>query len=96
MTDEDRIYIGDAAARLRRKVDTLRKWDTSKVLPAELVPARGKKNMRYWTPDQFEQLEAWAAGRIPGSALPGYDPDPDRVAQHRENMRKPKGRGGSG
>lgn len=89
---ERRVYIREAAERLDRQIDTLRKWDTDNVLPAHLNPHRGERKWRYWTESQMDELEVWAAGRVPGSALIGYDPDPDRVALHRSRMRKPKNR----
>lgn len=88
MEDDRRIYIGEAADLLDREIDTVRKWD--KVLPPGLQPRRGDRNRRYWTEDQWPDLVAWAAKRVPGSALPGYNPDPARLAQHRANMRRPK------
>lgn len=88
---EDRVYIGEAAERLDRQVDTLRKWDTSGVLPEGLRPHRGERNRRYWTAEQMAELAEWARGRIPGAALAGYNPTPDRLALHRQRMRRPKG-----
>lgn len=85
---ERRIYINEAAKRLDREIDTLRKWD--KVLPDGLKPHRGPRRWRYWTEEQFSELEQWAAERVPGSALPGYHPDAERIAEHRANMRRPK------
>jgi DNA-binding transcriptional MerR regulator len=90
--NERRVYINEAAERLDRRIDTLRKWDSSGVLPEGLRPFRGERRWRYWTEDQMSLLEEWAATRIPGSALAGYDPDQERLSLHRRNMRRPKNR----
>lgn len=89
---EKRVYINEAADRLDRRIDTLRKWDTSGVLPDHLKPERGERNWRYWTEDQMDELKAWANARVPGAALPGYNPDSDRLALHRQRMRRPRNR----
>lgn len=88
---ERRVYIGEAAKRLDRQVDTLRKWDNLGLYPDHLKPHRGHGNRRYWTEDQMPGLEDWFAHRVPGSALKGYDPDPERMALHRQRMRGPRG-----
>lgn len=90
MAGSDRVYISEAAERLHRRVDTLRKLDNSGEFPHHLRPKRGYRNWRYWTEDQMTELKKWFADRKPGSAIPGYDPDPDRLALHLERMRHPR------
>jgi hypothetical protein len=89
---ERRVYITEAARRLDRKIDTLRKWDNQGLYPEGLRPRRGDRQRRYWTEDQMPGLEEWFARRVPGSAIKGYDPDPERLALHRRRMRRPRGR----
>jgi hypothetical protein len=87
---ERRVYIAEAASRVDRKIDTLRKWDNQDLYPPELRPQRGDRQRRYWTEDQMPGLIAWFAARVPGNALAGYDPDEERLALHRQRMRKPR------
>lgn len=89
---ERRVYINEAAKRLDRSIDTLRKWDNLGLYPEHLRPKRGDRNWRYWTEDQMPGLEEWFSKRVPGSALKGYEPDAERLALHRQRMRKPRGR----
>lgn len=90
VTDGNRVYIGEAADRVNRRVDTLRKLDAQGVLPRELRPRRDNGRRRYWLESQMNGLLNWFANRKPGSALAGYDPDPERLALHLERMRQPR------
>lgn len=95
MTSEqqgERVYIRDAAEILNRRMSTLRKWEQLGVLPAELLPHRGERQWRYWTPDQIEGIKQWIkdTNRIPGKGLPHYDPTETQLDQAIEMMRRPR------
>lgn len=93
--EDQRVYIRDAADTLDRRIGTLRKWESSGVLPKNLLPARGKRGWRYWTPEQIEGIKKWIekTDRRPGRGLPHVDQrnaDPDLVQQQIRAMRKPR------
>jgi hypothetical protein len=85
-----RVYIGEVADIVNRRVDTLRKLDTRREFPAHLRPRKGERGWRYWNESQLDDLIAWFGTRYPGSALAGYDPTPERLEQHIERMRHPR------
>lgn len=93
MTEETRIYIDQAREILGREMDTLRKWD--KVLPEQLRPSRGARNVRYWTPDQIEGIKKWIidTDRRPGKGIPSLKSrEKDEAVMERIiAMRKPRG-----
>ena len=92
--EEDRIYIKDAAEILHRKMDTLRKWERSGVLPKRLRPHREEtgRRWRYWTREQIEGIKDWLerTDRRPGKGLPTYDPSDQQVEQAIDAMRRPR------
>jgi len=91
---EQRVYIRDAAKLLNRRMATLRKWEQLGVLPDELLPHRGSRGWRYWTPDQVEGIKEWLkeTDRRPGKGLPHYDPTEKDLNRAIEAMRRPKRR----
>jgi hypothetical protein len=94
MTEEqlpNEIYIRDVAQMLNRKMGTLRKWETSGLLPDELLPQRGERNWRYWTPKQVDGLRSWMNRRQFGHGLPHYSPSEKELDRAIEMMRAPKG-----
>jgi hypothetical protein len=98
MTEEEvpeqrRVYINEAEGILNRKMDTLRRWE--QVLPEDLKPKRGKRNARYWSPEQIESIRLWmiSTDRRPGKGLPSLannDSD-EAMIQRIIAMRKPRG-----
>lgn len=90
--EKDRIYINEAARILNRRVATLRKWEQIGVLPNELLPHRGQRNWRYWTPEQIEGIRQWIkqTDRRPGKGLPHYNPTEAALDAAIEAMRKPR------
>jgi hypothetical protein len=91
----ERIYIRDAAEMLDRRIGTLRKWESTRALPRHLRSQRGKRNWRYWTPEQIEAIKQWIkdTDRRPGRGLSHIDQrnaDPDLVQQQIHAMRKPR------
>lgn len=101
MKDEDQkseeqhvehIYIREAADLLNRKMATLRKWQQLGVLPEHLLPHRGHRGWRYWTPDQIEGIRKWIreTDRRPGKGLPYYNPTEAKLNEAIEAMRKPR------
>jgi len=83
-----KVYINELALILDRKVETIRKWETSGRLPKYLWPKRGKHDWRCWTPAQVEKIKEWMIRNDmrPGRLLT----DPDLESQHVANLRKPK------
>jgi hypothetical protein len=95
MTDEqqvERIYIREAAELLGRRMATLRKWEQLGILPAHLLPHRGARQWRYWTPTQIDGIKQWLkeTDRRPGKGLPYYDPTEKELEKAIEHMRKPR------
>lgn len=100
MADEsgaERIYIREAAEQLGRKMATLRKWEQLGVLPTHLLPHRGHRKWRYWTPEQVEGIRQWLreTDRRPGKGLPHYNPTEDQLDKAIQAMRRPRKRPGS-
>jgi hypothetical protein len=89
---ERRIYIQEAATLLNRRMSTLRKWESEGILPKGLLPKRGKRDWRYWTPEQIEGIRDWirATDRRPGKGLPHYNPTEADLDRAIEQMRKPR------
>lgn len=92
----ERIYISAAAEMLNRRMATLRKWEQLGVLPKELLPARGQRGWRYWTPNQIEGIKKWIkdTDRRPGKGLPHYDPTEAELERAIAMMRKPRKQAG--
>lgn len=97
MTEEthdhaERIYIREAAELLDRRMGTLRKWEQLNLLPIHLLPHRGHRGWRYWTPDQINGIKHWMkeTDRRPGKGLPNYDPGEEEVNQQVREMRRPR------
>lgn len=96
MTDNeqgaDRIYIREAAKILNRRMATLRKWEQLGVLPKHLIPHRGTRGWRYWTPDQIQEIRDWIreTDRRPGKGLPHYNPTEAELEKAIEAMRTPR------
>jgi len=61
MNSQDRLYIGEVAAKLNRQPHTIRVWLYQNKLKdhPELLPFRDEKYWRYWTSEQVEGLKAW-------------------------------------
>jgi hypothetical protein len=90
----ERIFIGEAAEMLDRKITTLRKWEQLGVLPKHLMPHRTDRGWRYYTPDQIEGIKKWIkdTDRRPGKGLKHYKPDQKKVKAQIHAMRKPRKR----
>ncbi len=90
--EDQRIYIPQAAEQLDRRMGTLRKWETEGVLPAHLMPGRGKRGWRYWTADQIDGIRQWIeeTDRRPGKNLEHYHPDEEQTRQQIHSMRVPR------
>jgi hypothetical protein len=88
----ERIYIRDAAELLNRRMATLRKWEHLGVLPEHLMPHRGHRGWRYWTPSQIQGLREWLrdTDRRPGKGLPHYNPTEDQLDAAILSMRAPR------
>ena len=87
----ERIYIKEAAEILDRRMATLRKWEQLGVLPKRLLPHRGPRNWRYWTPEQIEGLRNWieSTDRRPGKGLSHWHPFYKQLKTAICMMRKP-------
>lgn len=87
-----RIYIREAAELLNRRMATLRKWEQLGVLPEDLVPHRGTRGWRYWTPEQINGIRQWIreTDRRPGKGLPHYNPTEKELDKAIEAMRTPR------
>ena len=91
----NRIYIGDAAAELDRKVGTLRKWERDGRLPTDLLPERDERERRFWTREQIEGIKRWMreTDLRPGKGLPNYEkPSEEQVREHLRKLRQPRRR----
>jgi len=88
----DRIYIREAAKKLNRRMSTLRKWEQLNILPEHLIPHRGVRDWRYWTPEQIDGIKKWLkeTDRRPGKGLPHYDPTEEQLNWAIQQMRKPR------
>lgn len=87
-----RIYIREAADLLNRRMATLRKWEQLGVLPDDLLPHRGSRGWRYWTPEQISGIREWIrkTDRRPGKGLPHYNPTEKELDKAIEAMRTPR------
>ena len=87
-----RIYIREAAELLNRRMGTLRKWEHLGILPEHLIPHRGERGWRYWTPDQIEGIKTWMIENDmrPGKGLPHYDPTEAELDKAIAKMRRPR------
>jgi hypothetical protein len=94
----ERVYIREAADKLNRRMATLRKWEAAKDLPPHLMPHRGDRGWRYWTPEQIELIKDWLrdTDRRPGKGLPHYNPTPKQLDLAIAAMRRPRGKGRTG
>lgn len=90
----ERVYIREAAESLNRRMATLRKWEQLGVLPEHLMPHRGDRGWRYWTPDQIDGIRNWIreTDRRPGKGLPFYNPTEKELDEAIKAMRKPRGK----
>jgi hypothetical protein len=90
----ERVYIREASEILDRRMATLRKWEQLSVLPPHLMPHRGHRGWRYWTPDQIRGIQEWLreTDRRPGKGLPHYNPTEKELEKAIEAMRKPRRR----
>src|SRR5436190_21429959 len=86
----ERVYIREAAELLNRRMATLRKWEQLGLLPDDLLPHRGGRGWRYWTPEQIEGIRQWLkdTDRRPGKGLPHYDPTDAELDRAIAMMRK--------
>lgn len=92
----ERVYIREAAELLNRRMGTLRKWETTGLLPAHLLPQRGHRGWRYWTPEQIDGIRQWLreTDRRPGKGLPHYNPTDKQLDKAIAAMRVPRRRPG--
>lgn len=95
MEQVERIYIREAADLLNRRMATMRKWEQLGLLPQHLLPHRGHRGWRYWTPEQIEGIREWLrdTDRRPGKGLPHYNPTEDQLDRAITAMRRPRRRG---
>src|SRR3954454_7171242 len=86
-----RVYIREAAEILDRRIAAVRKWEQLGVWPKRLIPHRGPRNWRYWTPEQIEGLQKWirTTERRPGKGLSHWHPSEAQIKTTIGNMRKP-------
>ena len=91
---EERVYIREAAAILNRRMGTLRKWENTGALPKQLLPKRGKRGWRYWTPAQIAGIKKWirVTQRYSGTALPNYNPTEKELDAVLKKLRQRKQR----
>lgn len=93
-SQNERIYIREAAELLNRRMGTLRKWERTGVLPKHLRPHREKtgRQWRYWTPKQIEGIRQWLvkSDRRPGKGLPTYNPTREQAEANIIKMRRPR------
>ena len=91
-----RIWISEAADLLDRREHTLRVWEYNDMLPGHLRAHRDERGWRYWTPAQIEAIQHWLIDEDvrPGKGLKGYRPTPEKLAEHRRNMRGPRAKDG--
>lgn len=93
--NEDRIYIGEAAFLLDRRIGTIRKWEREGLLPDEFKPERDDRGWRYWSQDQIDGIREWMKeiDLRPGKGLPyNQKTTEEQVRQHLRNLRRPRGR----
>ena len=100
MTEEqgaERVYIREAAELLNRRMATLRKWEQLGVMPQHLIPHRGERGWRYWTPEQIDGIRDWLrdTDRRPGKGLPHWNPTEQQLDKAIKAMRHPRPRPGS-
>lgn len=88
----ERIYIRQASEMLNRRMATMRKWEQLGLLPEHLLPHRGSRGWRYWTPEQIEGIRKWIkeTDRRPGKGLPYYDPTEKELDRAIAAMRRPR------
>lgn len=93
----ERVYIREAADLLNRRMATMRKWEQLGILPKHLLPHRGQRGWRYWTPDQIEGIREWLreTDRRPGKGLPHYNPTEAQLDDAIAAMRRPRTRNGA-
>jgi hypothetical protein len=93
----ERIYIREAADLLKRRMATMRKWEQLGILPKHLLPHRGKRGWRYWTPEQIDGIRDWLreTDRRPGKGLPHYNPTEQQLDMAIAAMRRPRRRNGA-
>lgn len=92
--NERQVGIKEAAELLNRQPATLRHWERSGQLPAELMPSRDARGWRYWTESQVDAIATWMrdTDRRPGKGLPHYKPTDAQVMKHITGQRRPRGR----
>ena len=83
-----RVYIDELGAIIHRKVNTIRKWEKTGRLPAELTPKRGTRKWRYWNFSRVKKIIEWMEqnNMRPGRLLA----DPAIEDQHIDNLRRPR------
>jgi uncharacterized Rossmann fold enzyme len=88
---QDRIYITELAEIINRQPGTIRKWESSGILPGHLLPKRGYKGWRYWTHSQVHGARGIIAWMKRNDMRPGRTvTDPEKEAEHIANLRRPK------
>lgn len=94
---ERRIYIGELAEMVDRRVNTVRQWERSGRLPEHLRSIRADTDSghgwRHWTPEQVAEICKWMKKErlYPGAGLANFDPDPARVEEMLAALRSKKG-----
>lgn len=90
----ERVFIGELAMAVHRKVGTVRRWVTAGMLPVHLRPARADSvsSWRYWTPEQVEGIKQWIRDErvFPGTGLPNFKPNDEQIEALVENRPVPK------
>lgn len=91
--EEGKIYIDELGQIILRKPDTIRKWEKHPVhpLPKHLLPKKGKRGWRYWTPAQVYGKRGIIAWMKSHDMRPGRDVTaPEKEGEHIAHLRKPK------
>jgi hypothetical protein len=90
--EEGHVYIDELALIVDRAMGTIRKWERS-LLPKRLHSKRGYRGWRYWRDDQVWGKNGILDWMEKNDMRPGNlvaSPDPEVVAKHVRNLRKPK------
>lgn len=93
-SEEDRkVYIGELAELVDRRVNTIRGWERSGRLPEHLHSTRNPPGVgmgwRYWTSEQVVAISQWMIDEkiYPGAGLKNFYPDAVYVEESLKRLR---------